>query len=269
MARKAVRAAGESAIPELPEPLRRNSAPFRLDALGWWLIVSDLHIPFHDKTTVDLAVAEARRRRAVGVLLNGDILDSHELSRFEKSPDDPRYPFEIAAGRQFLAYLRGRLPKAIIAYKEGNHDARLYSYLCSKAPALFGLEELSLPHLLHFGQHGVEHVGDLTVVQLGKLNVIHGHEYRPGIQAPVNPARGLFLRAKGNALTSHFHQTSEHHEPTITGKQQGTWSVGCACSLSPRYMPLNKWNLGFAFVDVGKQGAFRVENLRVLNGEVV
>lgn len=118
-------------------------------------------------------------------------------------------------------------------------------------------------------KYGVGHVADRRVIRLGKLNVIHGHEYRPGVQAPVNPARGIFLRAKSAVLCGHFHNTSEHHEPTITGKPQGAWSVGCACALDPFYMPLNKWNRGFALVHVGRGGDFRVENKRVINGEMV
>ncbi len=255
--------------PSLPEPIDRSHHPYKLPLAGWWLILGDTHIPFHDKKTIELAVDFARRRRAVGVLLNGDQLDAHELSRFDKSPDDPRYVDEIGMGRQFLDWLRYRLPKAVIVWKDGNHDERLQSYLCSRAPALFGLDVLTIPHLLNFAQHGVEYVTDRRVIHAGKLNVIHGHEYRPGIQAPVNPARGLFLRAKSVALTSHFHQVSEHHEPNINGKQQGAWSVGCACGLNPFYMPLNKWSLGFALVNVYGQDDFAVENKRVIAGQVV
>ena len=32
----------------LPEPVHRSSAPLRLDLQGWWLILGDIHIPFHD-----------------------------------------------------------------------------------------------------------------------------------------------------------------------------------------------------------------------------
>lgn len=253
----------------LPPAVQRTNSPCDLKANGWWLVLSDVHLPFHDATTVELAVVQAKRHQVEGVFLNGDILDFHALSRFDRSPDDPRYVAEVKAGRQLLAWLRQRLPKARIVYKEGNHEERLFTFLCNRAPELFGLDVLTVPNLLDFAQHGVEHVTDRRVVRLGRLNVIHGHEYRPTITAPVNPARGLFLRAKSVALCGHFHQTSEHHEPTITGKPQGAWSTGCACNLSPFYLPLNKWNHGFALVHAAGQGDFEVLNRRVLNGEVV
>ncbi len=256
--------------PQLPEAVDKTNQLLNLEAAGWWLVLSDVHLPFHDKKTVELAIDEAKKHKVKGVLLNGDILDQHELSRFEKSPSDPRYVDEIKMGRQFLAYLRYHLPRARIVWKDGNHEERLFSYLVSKAPALFGLDVITLPLLLDFARYKVaDYVSDRKVIQMGKLNVIHGHEYRPAIQAPVNPARGLFLRAKSASLCGHFHQTSEHHETNIVGKQQGSWSVGCACGLSPYYMPLNKWCHGFALVRIYGQGDFEVRNLRVINGAVV
>lgn len=255
--------------PRLPDPIDRSHRPYVLPVQGWWLVIGDVHLPFHDRVTIELAIEMARRRRAVGVLLNGDLLDCHELSRFDKSPLDPRYVDEVQMGRQFLAYVRHRMPKAVIVWKDGNHEERAQSYLFSRAPALFGLDVLTIPHLLDFAGFGVEYVTDRRVIHAGKLNIIHGHEYRPTIQTPVNAARGLFLRAKSVAMTNHFHQVSEHHEPNINGKPQGAWSVGCACHLSPFYMPLNRWSSGFALVNIYGQDEFSVENKRVISGQVV
>ncbi len=255
--------------PTLPDPVDKSTPPFSLDSDGWWLILSDTHFPFHDKKTIELAIKEALKFKVKGVLLNGDLLDFHQLSRFDKTPDDPRYTSEIEVGIKFLAWIRYKLPKARIVWKDGNHEERLVSYIINKAPALFGLKALSIPGLLEFDDFGVEYISDKRVIKAGRLHIVHGHEYRPTIQTPVNPARGLFLRAKSDALTSHFHQTSEHNEPTIDGKLQGAWSIGCACNLSPTYMPLNKWNLGFAVVDINKDGDFAVTNLRIIDGKIV
>lgn len=255
--------------PALPDPIEKSYPAFPLPRSGWWLVLNDVHIPFHDKTTVQLAVKTAKDYAVKGVLLNGDILDCHELSRFDKTPDDPRYLTEVQMGRQFLAWLRHELPKAAIVWKDGNHEERLFSYLTAKAPALFGLDVLTMANLMHFDRYKVQHVTDRRVITAGKLHIVHGHEFRPAISAPVNPARGLFLRAKANALCGHHHQSSEHGEPTIGGKQQCAWSVGCACDLAPRYMPLNKWVHGYALVRVTDSGHFEVRNLKVIDGEVV
>jgi len=105
-------------------------------------------------------------------------------------------------------------------------------------------------------------------MKIGELYGIHGHEYIGGISAPVNPARGLFLRGKVSCFQGHNHQTSEHTEPTMSGKMITTWSIGCLSELHPAYMPLNKWNHGFAIIDTdGRNYEFR--NKRIYKGEVL
>lgn len=252
----------------LPDPISPKYEPYIVEQPGQWLILSDLHLPYHDPATITIAIEQARKRRVAGVLLNGDILDSHEISEHDKDPRAARYVEEIECGKQFLRWLRNQVPYAQIVLKEGNHEERLVRYIMSRAPAIFGLEGVSVPELLHCGDLGIEWVGDRRVIRLGALNVIHGHEYRGGISAPVNPARGVYLRARSVVMCGHWHRTSEHHERDIRGRSEAAWSIGCACSLSPRYAPLNNWNHGFALVHISKDG-FVVENKRVIQGRLV
>jgi hypothetical protein len=259
----------EAAGPDMPAAVAAEYTPHAIDRAGWWLILSDIHAPYHDRTTLELAVGEARRRGAVGVLLNGDTLDSHEVSRHDRDPSAPRYVEEVETVKRLLAWLRGQLPRAELVAKEGNHEERLQRYIVGRAPALFGLEGIDLPSLLRFGDVGAAWVSGRRPIALGKLNVIHGHEYPGGAASPVNPARGLYLKARSKALCGHHHQTSEHHARDIRGRAEAAWSVGCACFLHPQYHPLNNWNHGFALVELAADGTFRVENRRVLGGKVV
>jgi hypothetical protein len=126
-----------------------------------------------------------------------------------------------------------------------------------------------MPSLMRFADHGVEYVGDKRVVRLGRLNVLHGHEYHPHVQNPVSPARGIFMRAHAVVLCGHWHQTTQHHQPSVTGKPLGAWSAGCCCQLNPAWKPINPWNHGFARVDINEKGDFVVRNLRVFDGRVV
>jgi len=36
----------------------------------------------------------------------------------------------------------------------------------------------------------------------------------------------------------------------------------------PRYMPLNKWNIGFAKVETDNEGRFEVSNYRIVDGRI-
>lgn len=257
-------------ISTLPSAVKRSYKPFQITTQGWWLVLSDIHLPYHEPAAIEAAVAATKEcGGVVGVLLNGDVLDSHELSTFDKDPTAPRYREERRVALKFFDWLRHVFPTERIVFKAGNHEERLDRYLMQRAPALFGLEQVQLPSILNLSDYNIEWVSDKRVIRFGKLNVIHGHEYRPNIQVPVNPARGIFIRTKGNTLGGHFHQTSEHHEPTITGKPQGCWSTGCLCQLFPAYSPLNRWNHGGALVHLGKGSQFLVRNFRIINGKIV
>ncbi len=88
------------------------------------------------------------------------------------------------------------------------------------------------------------------------------------ISNPVNPARGLYNRAKKIALYFHFHQTSEHNESAINGDIITTWSGGCMCDLHPEYLPLNKWNNGFVEI-YNDDEFFNIRNRKIVNYRLV
>ncbi len=255
-----------SARVQLPDPIEQATHPLVLNSLGHTLILSDCHIPFHDKPTIEAAVKEGVRRNVKHVILNGDILDQLRLSRFDHSPDDHTFLLEITQGRQFLSYLRGKFPKARIFYKLGNHENRLLTYLASKAPALFGLDVLEFPYLLNFREYGVEYVADSVVIQMMGLNVLHGHEFRGG--SAISPARSLLLKTRADALCGHFHRTDTFSDKSLLGETVTAWATGCCCQLKPKWLPFNRWGHGFAFVEVSKKG-HKVENIRVVDGEMV
>jgi hypothetical protein len=69
-------------------------------------------------------------------------------------------------------------------------------------------------------------------------------------------------------MQGHHHQTSEHTETNMNGEITTTYSVGCLCELHPAYLPINKWNHGFAIVDIDGMNA-HVRNFRIHKGEVL
>ena len=168
----------------LPGSWAEDYPPFALETPARVLVLSDVHIPFHVPKALEAAVEYGRKNGADTVLLNGDVCDFHTISRYDHDGSKLTYTEEVEAGRQFLRYLRGKFPKARIVFKEGNHDERLAKYILGRAPALFGLDNCTLPSLLGLAAAGVEHVGEQRVVHAGKLRVIHGHEYGSGTSAP-------------------------------------------------------------------------------------
>ena len=131
---------------------------------------------------------------------------------------------------------------------------------------IFGL--VSLAEKLEAKESGIEIVESRQMMKVGKLHVIHGHELGRSVFSPVNPARGLYLKAKKSALCAHYHQTSEHVEKNLDDKIESCWTIGCLCYMKPDYSPVNKWNHGFAEI-VEDDGMYAVKNYKIVNGKVV
>jgi predicted phosphodiesterase len=233
------------------------------------LILADVHLPYHDRQAVILALKHGRARGADTVLLLGDLVDHYAVpSKWQPDPRKRDFPAEVALTRKFLEALRGGFPRARIIWKEGNHEERFENYMKVRAPDLLGVDVFSMESVYQLDRVGVEFIRDKRPVALGKLTAIHGHEYRFAISNPVGPARGLFLKAGAPALCAHFHVSSQYSKRNVEGRVVSTFSSGCLCGLAPDYAPLNDWNHGLSIVHVSADGAFAVENPRIIDGKV-
>ena len=231
-------------------------------------ILSDIHAPYHDDEALAVALDALGKFDPTVVILNGDTVDFYAVSRFERDPDRRDLGREIEIGRGVLAHIRKRFRKARVVFKIGNHEERWRSFLINNAADLLKMSEFQLPAVLHLDEHRIECVGDKRPLLVGKLHVLHGHEYKAGFAPPVNAARGLFLKATASSLCGHFHQRSAQQKRTLDGSIIATWSTGCLCHLNPAYMPLNDWTHGFATVTVSDGGLYRVDNREIIGGKI-
>lgn len=255
-------------IPQtMPETWRKIRQPYKLDE-GYWLILSDAHIPFHEPKALEAAVQFGQAEKVNGILLNGDWQDCAAVSYWPAQKRNFHREIELVIDS--LDWLRQEFPKQKIVYKPGNHEYRLPRYYVKNAPQLVETPLAAMETLLGFEERKIEFLDYHQIVMAGKLPIIHGHEVR-NLTSTVNPARGLFLRAKSFAACSHCHQTSEHSTRDINGQVITTWSFGCLCDLNPDWNPVgNNWNWGFGLVSIEKGGHFEIQNYRILpNGKVV
>lgn len=237
---------------------------------GKYLILSDIHLPYHDELALTTALEWALKQDIDCIILNGDIMDCYPVSSFIKEVGMPSLREEIEMTVTFLQYVRELFPTIPIYYKLGNHEERIKHYLLRSAKEFADIDNLKFENLLHLNDLKIHLVGR-ELIKLGKLNVMHGHEMGESVFSPVNPARGMFLKTKASTIFGHNHQVSHHSENNINGDSTGVWSMGCLCTLSPDYRPFafTKWSHGFACVDVKEDGNFHVNNIRILNGEIL
>jgi predicted phosphodiesterase len=253
----------------LPDSDETDYTPFVFKGHKRIVILSDIHAPYHNIPALTAAIEYAKKEKPDALLLNGDTIDCHQLSRFIRDPKKRNFKQELDIFKALFEVFEKQL-KCRIYFKIGNHEERYEHFLYQKAGELTGIEEFEFQNILKARARGIEVIGDKRYMKMNELCGIHGHEYIGGISAPVNPARGLFLRSKVSCFQGHNHQTSEHTEPTLTGKMVTTFSLGCLSELHPQYMPLNKWNHGFAIVDLdSNRKNYEFRNKRILNGKVL
>ena len=245
-----------------------SNAPVDTSMTGKIGVLSDIHVPYHDYAALEVALQHLAESEVEHILLLGDIVDFQGISRFVRPMGNPSVAQELASLKAFLGLVREMFPGGRIVYLLGNHEERLQAYMYTQMRELADLKELEFENLIEAEKFGVEVVDGM--VNLGELIAIHGHEFKNGIAPPVNPARGMFMRAKCSTLSGHQHQPSSHSEGTLKGDRIGNWSLGCLCELSPGYnkFAFTKWDHGFAEVEVSEDGGFSVYNYRIVSGKV-
>lgn len=245
------------------EPREADNEVFLPD--GKTAVLSDAHIPHHSPEALGIALETCVEAGCENIVLNGDFIDFYGISRWAREPGRMTVAQELHELRKCLDMIASIFPGQKI-YKLGNHEERFRAFLLNNARELADMEGLSYESIFDREQFTIVRK---KPIKAGRLNILHGHEFGESVFSPVNPARGLFLRAKTHAIIGHHHQTSSHMEGNMDGDRVGCWSLGCLCDLNPDYRPFahTKWNHGFAIVEVNGLD-YHVENKVILDGKV-
>ena len=254
---------------KLPPSEETEYTPFIIKGFKKVGIMTDVHLPYHNMIALTEAIRYLKAEKIDAVLLNGDIIDCFQLSRFMKDPKKRDFKYELDCLKLFFDILNKEL-NCKIFFKIGNHEVRYQHFLLQKAHELIGIEDFEFSNLIKARERGIDIIDSNRFMKLNDLNGIHGHEYIGGVSAPVNIARGLYLRGKVSAFQGHNHATSEHTETDMDGKITTTWSIACLSELHPAFMPLNKWNHGVAMVELDSNGIdYQFYNKRIFKGKIL
>jgi predicted phosphodiesterase len=254
----------------LPESYQEKREPLRLPkACNNILLISDLHIPYHDIDAVTIALEYGIKHEINTIVINGDLTDFARISRFETDFKKRSVKQEFDATKQFLRVLRRLFPTQSIYWIKGNHDQRYEKYLFQKASEIWDDPYFTLEERLQLNEERVQLIDDKILVKAGKLSITHGHHIFKGIFTPVSPARGAYMKAKQNIIVGHLHRASFHPEVNLDGEVIGAWSTACLCELRPNYSPLvSNSQHGFAHILVEPNGDFTVKNYSIINGKL-
>src|SRR6056297_3044228 len=65
---------------KIPEPFSQWQEPWQAYELKARrvLVLSDIHMPYHDKRALELAIEEGKKHKVDAILINGDLLDMYQ-----------------------------------------------------------------------------------------------------------------------------------------------------------------------------------------------
>ncbi len=222
------------------------------------LILSDIHMPYHDIDALRCAIEHGRKEKVDNVVLMGDTMDCHLVSTHRKSKDAPDIVEEIYTTHMFLRHLRDQFKKANIFMMEGNHELRMQRYISDNADQLSGITALRLDRLLGLDDLNIQWLETGQLITAGNMTLLHGHEFNV---SGINPARKLFMKTKLSAMCGHLHRPDKHFTRNARGEGIECYVVGTLGELHPDYAPKNDWQHGYAILAVGRTGKFSVNNV--------
>lgn len=145
------------------------------------LIMSDLHMPFHDRSALRKAIKFCGQKKPDVILINGDLADQYAASRFPRQVNLMTNEEEIRLFRKYaeeMFYTLQRVsPKSKIILTRGNHCVRLNKRIQERLPELVGVFDFDSL----FAFDGVETIyNPRDYVKIDDCYYMHGWYTKPG-----------------------------------------------------------------------------------------
>lgn len=225
-----------------------------------WVVMSDIHYPEHDPSSVAAVFDFIQKTKPHGVVLLGDNLDCQSISRHteglpglrkEGGFQEDLLGFDAAIMRP----IERMVPNAEKIWFEGNHEAWLTRFL-EKEPQFKGA--LSFPRLLNLEQRGWRFVPQGERYYIGKLGLLHGDS----IGSSTHVSKRLVDTQCRNSMMGHVHTYSTFTK-TSESNEQDKWvgyTLPCLSNTNPKYgkgRP-NSHVHGFGIVDEWSNGYVNV-----------
>lgn len=231
-----------------------------------FVVISDIHFPFQDNRALKLFKSFVKSKQIDHIILNGDILDFYDLSRFDKDPDRiNKLQNEINQVEKFIGELRENKPDSKITYILGNHEDRLRRYLWQHQE-LASLDNLKLERLLNLDKYNVELTQRL---RFGKLLFTHGDIVR---QHSSYSAKGQLDKFNCSGVSGHTHRLGSFFKSGY-GFDYEWYESGCMCDTTPVYLTDKpNWQQGFLYGGYlsDKNGTvYNIYPIRIRNGRFI
>jgi predicted phosphodiesterase len=237
---------------------------------GTLVWISDLHVPYHNKKAIDLALTVIQDIQPFAVYVGGDVFDFYQISDFDREPirATDTLQKEFDAGRYIFKELCNNTDNVL--YFIGNHEYRMSKLIIRTAPGLYGLRSLNLTQAAELPQE-VKIVPYLAQVKCGKVNYTHGEIVN---KSGNGVAFSMSKKYPGiNLIQGHSHNADIHNQ--VFGNGHRTYAVsGTLCDFKKaRYVNNPNWTTSFIVVDYwttnSGQQCFDIQHAKILNNTVM
>lgn len=231
-----------------------------------YLILSDIHVPFHNQILVDKVIHLAKLEHFDGLILNGDFLDLYSIASFNdnsvKNLQGVTLGREYEQGRDVLDKFDD-LDIEEKVFMFGNHEERFDRFIAKGDNAKL-IGALGRPeHELELEERGYKVITDYKdgVYTLGNnLEVIHG------IYTNQYPSKKHLTEFKTSIIFGHTHRMDCYFDGSF-----GAWNIGGLYdkhSEGFKYVSRavrRKWVNGFAIVNIDELGHHYVDMINCYN----
>lgn len=209
------------------------------------MITSDFHYPYQDDDAVSVMHKIHQYLRPSTTIINGDMVDFFQLSKFINDPEFNKNSVENQINSAVEVIKKLQKYSNEIIYTEGNHEARLKKYLITRAPELVHL--IDLGNIINSKlDEPIEYVpsnGKESFISYDENNLLVGH-FNNASRFSSYTARILVDKFRTNIIQSHVHRLGSYY---ITGHNSTEigFETGCLCQTNPNYMLGANWQNGF------------------------
>jgi predicted phosphodiesterase len=235
------------------------------------LIVSDLHVPYHDVRAWECVLETIRQTKPETVVLIGDFCDMYSISSHPKSLDRKvNFVEEVAAvNRELDALLLACGDGCRVVWTEGNHEDRITRFLQSSAPELGGITALRAEGLFRVKERDIEWVPYRRHIKIGNCAFTHDVG-----RCGINAARQSLLDFGGNIVFGHSHRGACVYQGEIKGSSHFGLNVGWlgdveGVDYQHQARCRRDWQTGFGIVDQDSSGYSWGQFVPVIAGRCV
>lgn len=228
---------------------------------------SDWHVPYANDALVESALRMIRKLKPDNVLINGDLWDFFELSRFCVDTErQDQVQSDIDQGNVLQARIRKAAPNARLIFNEGNHENRILSYLLKNAPALKSIRSLDRQELFDYKKNEVQWFSGAGFRIRPHFLLKHGTIVRGEAGAT---AKAEHTTSGLSGISGHTHRLAPYVKEGY--EKRVWWEQGCMCQLECDYVVGRpNWTNGGVVAQFSTStSSFLVEPIQAQNDKLV